>query len=55
MNIEKELEIKSLYEKGTKISEILQICKCSQTTLNKVRDKYNLLKRKKGSFKRACK
>ncbi len=51
MNIEKELEIKNLYKKGTKISEILQICKCSQTTLNKVRDKYNLPKRKKASSK----
>ena len=42
MDIEKELKIKNLYEKDTKISEILQICKCSSATVNKVREKYNL-------------
>ena len=41
MDIEKELKIKNLYEKDTKISEILKICKCSSATVNKVREKYN--------------
>ena len=39
MDIEKELKIKNLYEKDTKISEILKICKCSSATVNKVREK----------------
>ena len=51
MDIEKELKIKNLYEKDTKISEILKICKCSSATVNKVREKYNLPKRRNSPSK----
>lgn len=33
-------------KKNTKISEILKICKCSSATVNKIREKYNLPKRR---------
>lgn len=46
MDIEKELKIKNLYEKDTKISEILQICKCSSATVNK--EEKNIIYRKEG-------
>ena len=45
MDAEKELLIKKLYEKGTKLEEIKKIAKCSSDSINKIRDKYNLPKR----------
>lgn len=45
MEIEKELLIKSLYEKGITINEIKKQARCSNDSINKIRDKYNLPKR----------
>lgn len=45
MDNEKELLIKSLYEQGINIKSIKEQTHCSNDTINKIRDKYNLPKR----------
>lgn len=42
MEIEKELLIKALYEEGKTLKEIKEQCKCSDKTISRIREKYNL-------------